>query len=50
MLSRLPFSNSTDLRINASQEDAYLTILALAAGEVSEVELAQWFERNTAPR
>jgi death on curing protein len=36
--------------VTATQEDAYLTILGLAAGEVSEDQLAQWFERNTTPR
>ena len=34
----------------ASQEDAYLTILSLAAGEITEDQLAQWFQSNTAPR
>jgi death on curing protein len=34
----------------ASQEDAYLTILGLAAGEITEYQLAQWFQSNTAPR
>jgi death-on-curing protein len=38
------------LEVNASQEDAYLTILGLAAGEISEPELAQWFADHTAPR
>lgn len=44
------FLDVNGLRMIASQEDAYLTILGLAAGEVSEEQLAQWFERNTAPR
>ena len=34
--------------VTASQEDAYLTILALAAGDLTEDQLAAWFERNTA--
>ncbi len=33
----------------ATQEGAYLTFLALASGELTEEELAAWFERNTAP-
>jgi death-on-curing protein len=33
--------------VTASQEDAFLTILGLAAGEISEAELALWFERNS---
>ena len=36
--------------VTASQEDAYLTVLALAASDLAEAELAAWFERNTAPR
>jgi prophage maintenance system killer protein len=36
--------------VNASQEDAFLTILGLAAGEISEEQLSQWFEQTTAPR
>ena len=36
--------------VNASQEDAYLTILGLAAGEISENQLAEWFERNSDPQ
>ena len=44
------FLDVNGLEVTASQEDAYLTILGLAAGEVSEVQLAQRFERNTVPR
>jgi len=36
--------------VTASQEEACLTFLSLAAGEITEAELAQWFERNTATR
>jgi death-on-curing protein len=36
--------------VTASQEEAYLTILALAAGELTEPELAQWFGEHTASR
>ena len=43
------FLEFNGLRVTASQEDAYLTILALAAGEITEVQLAAWFERNTTP-
>jgi death-on-curing protein len=34
--------------VTASQEDAFLTILGLAAGEITESELADWFARHTA--
>jgi len=43
------FLETNGIHVIASQEDAYLTILALAAGEMKETELAEWFERNTAP-
>jgi death on curing protein len=44
------FLDVNGLEVTASQEDAYLTVLGLAAGEISEDQLAAWFERNTAPR
>ncbi|UWZ85975.1 type II toxin-antitoxin system death-on-curing family toxin [Occallatibacter riparius] len=34
----------------ATQEEAFLTLLGLAAGEITEEQLTDWFERNTAPR
>ena len=43
------FLDVNGLEVCAAQEDAYLTILGLAAGEVAEDALAAWFERNTAP-
>jgi death-on-curing protein len=44
------FLDVNGLEVTASQENAYLTTLGLAAGEISEEQLAQWFEGNTAPR
>jgi len=44
------FLDVNGLEVCASQEDAYLTMLGLAAGEVTEDELATWFQRQTAPR
>lgn len=44
------FLDVNGLEVTASQEDAFLTILGLAAGEINEDQLAAWFERNTAPR
>lgn len=41
------FLDVNGLEVTASQEDAFLTILGLAAGEISEGQLATWFERNT---
>lgn len=44
------FLDVNGLEVIASQEDAFLTVLGLAAGEISEDQLSAWFERNTAPR
>jgi death on curing protein len=41
------FLEFNGLPVNASQEDAYLAFLRLGAGEMSESELALWFEQNT---
>jgi death on curing protein len=43
------FLDTNGTAVTASQEDAYETILALAAGEIGEQEVAEWFGRNTAP-
>jgi death-on-curing protein len=50
LLVSFAFLDVNGLEVTASQEDAFLTILGLAAGEISEDQLTQWFERNTAPR
>lgn len=50
LLISFAFLDVNGLEVNASQEDAYLTIYGLAAGEVTEDRLAQWFEHNTEPR
>jgi death-on-curing protein len=50
LLVSFAFLDVNGLEVTASQEDAFLTILGLAAGEISEDQLALWFERNTAPR
>jgi death-on-curing protein len=41
------FLEVNGLEVIASQEDAYLAFLGLAAGEISEEQLARWFEANT---
>lgn len=41
------FCEVNGLEMTASQEDAYLTFLLLAAGEISEEQLTEWFARNT---
>lgn len=37
-------------RLNASQADAALTVMSLAAGEIDEAEFARWVRANSAPR
>jgi death-on-curing protein len=37
-------------RVTASREDRVMTFWNLAAGELTEQQLAAWFERNTAAR
>jgi death-on-curing protein len=44
------FLDVNGIEITATQEDAYLTILGLAAGEITEPELALWFAEHTAAR
>jgi len=41
------FLDTNGIAVTASQEDAYVTILALAAGEIDEQQLTGWFEANT---
>lgn len=50
LVGSFAFLDVNGLEVTASQEDAFLTILGLAAGEINEDQLAAWFERNTAPR
>jgi death-on-curing protein len=42
------FLEVNGMEVTASQEEAYTTILALAAGEITEAELALWFAEHTA--
>lgn len=50
MVVSFAFLDVNGLELIATQEDAYLTFWSLAEGEISEAELASWFERNTAAR
>ena len=45
----LTFLKLNGLEVTATKEDRVLTFWSLAAGEISEEQLALWFERNTAP-
>jgi len=44
------FLDLNGFEVIAAQEDAFAIILGLASGEITETQLADWFERNTAPR
>ncbi|MGA2350790.1 MAG: type II toxin-antitoxin system death-on-curing family toxin [Terracidiphilus sp.] len=43
------FLKLNGLGVTATKEDRVLTFWGLAAGEISEEQLALWFERNTTP-
>jgi death-on-curing protein len=42
------FLEVNGFEVTATQEEAYLAFWALAAGEISEAELAVWFAHHTA--
>lgn len=44
------FLKLNGLEMTAAKEDRVVTFWRLAAGEITEDELALWFERNTVPR
>jgi len=44
------FLRLNGLQLTAPKEDRVLTFWSLAAGEITEDQLAQWFQINTAPR
>jgi death on curing protein len=46
----ITFLRLNGLELTATKEDRVLTFWSLAEGSLSEDQLAQWFERNTAPR
>lgn len=41
------FLDINGIAVTASQEDAYRIILGLAAGEISELQIAEWLDLNT---
>jgi death-on-curing protein len=43
------FLEMNGLEMTASQEDSFYIIYGLAAGKVTEDQLAAWFEKNSAP-
>jgi death-on-curing protein len=46
----LTFLRLNGLELTASKEDRVITFWGLAAGEITEVQLTQWFQNNTTPR
>jgi death-on-curing protein len=50
LLVSFAFLDVNGSEVTAGQEEAFLTILALAAGEIPEDVLARWFEANTTSR
>lgn len=46
----LTFLKLNGLELTATKEDRVLTFWGLAAAEISEEQLALWFERNTTAR
>jgi death-on-curing protein len=49
MAVAITFLERNGAHVTATQEDAYLTFLSLAAGTLTEQDLADWFEHNTEP-
>ena len=49
LLISFAFLDINGIEVTASQEDAYQTILVLAAGGLGEEALSIWFERNSGP-
>lgn len=48
LLVSFAFLDVNGSEVTASQEEAFLAILGLAAGEITEPELALWFAEHTA--
>jgi death-on-curing protein len=48
LITAITFLRLNGLRLTADKADRYLTFYGLAAGSISEEELAEWFVRNTA--
>lgn len=44
------FLRLNGVQLTATKEDRVLSFWSLAAGEITEEQLAQWFERNTTAR
>lgn len=49
LIASMAFLKLNGLQVTAEKADRYLTFYSLAAGTLTEDELAEWFERNSAP-
>ncbi|HEX5235519.1 MAG TPA: type II toxin-antitoxin system death-on-curing family toxin [Silvibacterium sp.] len=49
LVTTFTFIERNGFRVTASQHDAYFAFYDLAAGKLSEEELARWLEANTEP-
>jgi death on curing protein len=49
LMAAFVFIERNGSRVTASQEEAYFAFYDLAAGKLSEEELAQWLEANSEP-
>jgi len=47
LIASITFLKLNGLQVTADKAERYLTFYGLAAGTVSEEELAAWFARNT---
>jgi death-on-curing protein len=47
LIASITFLKLNGLQVTAEKADRYLTFYGLAAGTVSEEELAEWFVKNT---
>lgn len=50
LIASFAFAQINGLRVTASEPVAYAAILALAAGELSESQMADWFAKHSLPR
>ena len=50
LIASLTFLKLNGFEVTAEKADRYLTFYGLAAGTVSENELAEWFAKNTCAR
>ncbi len=47
LIAAFTFLDLNGMQVTASEQEGYQVFMALAAGNLSEAELARWLERNT---